>query len=121
MIRFDEWEKLALETAHFGNFQVVQKFVAAGEDNHDLAFDRERLIEVLLQNFHQALTAEKLCLRGLIELIGAELRERSEIAILRHIKTKRAGYLTHGLDLRVATNAADGNTGVDRRANAGVK
>ena len=73
--------------------QIVQVALGAGEDDQDLLFDRQRLILALLQNFHQALAAVELLLRSLVE-IGAELRERRQLAILRQVQTQAAGDLT---------------------------
>ena len=60
-------------------------------------------------------------LRGFIELVRAELRKRRQVAILRHVQAKRASYLAHRFDLRVAAYTADGNSHVNCRADARVK
>ena len=86
-----------------------------GENDRHLLFDRQRLILRLLQNFDQALTAIQLRLRSLIE-IGTELREGRQFAVLREIETQRARHLPHGLDLRVAADAAHRKTHVHGRA-----
>ena len=82
---------------------------------------REGSVLILLQDFGEALAAAELGLSGFVELVGAELRESSEVAILRHVQTQRTSDLAHGLDLRVAADAADGNTDVDSGTNAGVE
>ena len=76
---------------------------------------------ILLKNFREALAAGKLSLSDFIELVGPELRERREFAVLRHVETQRSGNLTHGFDLRVAADAADRNADVDGGTNAGVE
>ena len=40
---------------------------------------------------------------------------------MRHVQSQRAGHLAHGLDLRVAADAAHGNSHVDRGTDAGVE
>ena len=76
---------------------------------------------VLFQNFGQTLAACQLGLRGFIKLVGAELREGSQFAELRHVQTQRASNLPHGLDLRIAADAAHGNTNVDGGTNSGIE
>ncbi len=83
--------------------------------------NRQRHILILLKDFREPLAAGELALRHLVELIGAKLGEGRELAVLRHIETQRTGHLPHGLDLRVAADAADGNTDVDRGAYARVE
>ena len=76
---------------------------------------------ILLQNLRQSLAARQLRLRRLIDLVGAELRESRQVAVLRHIQSQRPGHLAHRLDLRVAANAADRDANVDRGTYAGVE
>src|SRR6185437_15714411 len=121
VIRFDERIELALEAPAFGDFEIVEIAIRTGENNQHLLFDGQRLILILLQDFDQALAAGELRLRGLIELLGAELRERGELAVLREIETKRAGHLAHGLDLRVAADAAYRKADVDGGTNAAIE
>ena len=52
-------------------------------------------------------------LRGLVE-VGAELRERGELAVLREVELQRAGDLLHRLDLRRRADARDREAGVHR-------
>src|SRR6202012_2649012 len=91
------------------------------EDDQNLFFDGQRLVLILFQNFREALTAAKLRLRRFVELIRAELRERCEIAELRHVQSQRAGNLAHRFDLRVAADAADRNADVDGGTNTSVE
>ena len=60
-------------------------------------------------------------MRSLIQLLGAELRERRQVAILRQVQAQSAGHLPHRLDLRIASDAAHGNSGVDRGADAAIE
>ena len=60
-------------------------------------------------------------MRGFIELLGAELSESGEVAILREVETHAAGDLAHGFDLRIAADARNGKADVDRGADAGVE
>src|SRR5260370_16771886 len=83
---------------------VVEKAVRHGEDDHDLLLDGHRLVLRLLQHLYHAGAAGELLLGGLIEL-GAELRERLELAVLRQIEPQASRDLFHGLDLGVASHA----------------
>src|SRR5260370_13029287 len=83
---------------------VVEKAVRHGEDDHDLLLDGHRLGLLLLPPPYHAGAAGELLLGGLIEL-GAELRERLELAVLRQIEPQASRDLFHGLDLGVASHA----------------
>ena len=50
-----------------------------------------------------------------------ELREGRQFAVLRQVQPQRARHLPHGLDLRVAADAAHRESHVDRRADAAVE
>src|ERR1700760_184965 len=89
--------QLFREGANIFHFKIVQIAVGAGKNNHDLLAERERLILVLLQDFHQSLTAIQLGLRCFIK-VRAELRKGRQFTILRQFQLQRAGNLTHGLD-----------------------
>ena len=75
----------------------------------------------MFENFGQPLASRELRLRGLVELIGAELGERREFAVLRKVEPQRPGHLPHGFDLRVAADAAHRKTHVDRGPDAAVE
>ncbi len=109
---FEEFVEFGLERPAVFHRQIVEQTLGRREDDRDLLFDRQRRILRLLQNLDQPLTAIQLRLRRLIE-IGAELREGRQFAILREIEPQRAGHLLHGLDLRVAADAAHRKTHVD--------
>ena len=79
-----------------------------------------RLILRLLQHFGQALAAVELSLGRRVE-VGAELREGGQFAELGQVELHATGDLLHRLDLGIATDAADRETDVDRRANTGVE
>ena len=66
---------------------IVEVTVAAGEDDRHLLFNRHRRVLPLLQHFNPALAAIELLLRRLIQ-VGAELRERRKLAILRQFETQ---------------------------------
>src|SRR4029077_18678844 len=76
---------------------------------------------ILLQDFREPLATGELALRHFVELVGAELRESGKLAVLRHVQPQGTGYLPHGLDLRVAANAAHGDADVDCRTNTSVE
>ena len=117
---FDEAVQLHFERPALLERQIVQEPVGAGVDNQDLLFDRQRRILALLQNLHHAAAARELRRGGFVQ-IRAELREGGQRAILRQIQTQAAGHLPHGLDLRVAADAAHRDTDVDRGPHVGVE
>ncbi len=112
--------ELCLETANIFHAHVIQEAVAAGVDDGDLFFHRHRRIGPLFQNFHPALTAVQLILRGLVE-IGTKLREGFQTAILSQFQAQFAGDGSHRFDLCAAADAAHGKTDVDGRADVRVK
>ena len=57
------------------------------------------------------------CCVGCVE-VGAELRERLQLAELRELELHAAGDLLHRLRLRVRAHARDRDADVDRRADA---
>src|SRR5439155_266830 len=67
----------------------------------------------LLQDLDHALAAGQLLLRRLIEL-GAELRERLELAVLRQVEPQPTRHLLHRLDLRAPSHARHRDSRVDR-------
>src|SRR5438477_1806255 len=79
--------------------QVIEKSLRAGEDRRDLQTDAHRLILALLQNLNETPAAIELILRDLVE-VGAELRERGELAILREVDSQGAGNGAHRANLR---------------------
>src|SRR5216684_3632918 len=121
MIRFDELQELALKAANFRDRHVVQCAARSDVNAEDLFFRGERRVLILLQDFREALAARELRLRDFVELIGTELRESGEFAVLRHVQAQSASHLAHGLDLGVAADAADGDAYVDGRTNAAVE
>ncbi len=111
VVRLDERDTSRVRSGGIPTRSISSRnLIRAGKNNQNLLFNRQRLVLILLQDFHQALAAGQLRLRGLIQLLGAELREGGEVAILREIQAQRAGNLAHGLDLRVAAHAAHGDT-----------
>ena len=87
---------------------------------HDLLRHRQRLVLRLLQDLDQARAAIELLLRRLVE-VGAELRERRQLAVLREVETQRARDLPHRLDLRGAADARHRVADVDGGTHARVE
>ena len=81
---------------------------------------RAAAVLALLEDLDQPLAAVELRLRRLVE-VGAELRERRQLAVLREDEAQRARDLLHRLDLRVAADARHRDADVHRRADAGVE
>src|SRR5580658_3391552 len=96
--RLDEPVEIDFVRPELGERDGVEIPVGAGEDDRDLALDRQRLVLRLLQDLDQPRAAGELRLRGFIE-VAAELRERRELSVLRQVEPQRAGNLTHGPDL----------------------
>src|SRR5262245_61591307 len=94
----DETIEFFFKLANLVHWKIIQVSIGSSEQNGDLLLDRNWSILTLLQNFHQARTAIQLLLRRFVEF-RAELREGGQRAILRQFQTKRAGDLTHCLDL----------------------
>ena len=66
---------------------LVEVAVGPGEEAHHLLLDRHRDVLALLQELDQARSPAQLLLRGLVE-VGAELRERLELAVLRKFEAE---------------------------------
>ena len=96
---------------------VVEPPVDAGVDRDHLLLGRPRLVLRLVQRRDHPLAAGESALGGRVEL-GAELRERLELAVLREVEAKAPGDLLHRLRLRVPTDAGYGRADVDRRPHA---
>ena len=79
----------------------------------DLLLDRHRRVQRLLQQLDEPVAALELRLRHRVEL-GAERRERLELAELREVELQRSGDRLHRLDLRGATDAGHRDADVDR-------
>ncbi len=99
---------------------AVEVAVRRGERLDHLVLDGERRALALVQRLHEPLAARERALRVGVE-VGAELRERLQLAVLRQLELDLAGDLLHRRDLRVAADAGDGDADVDRRAHAGVE
>ena len=108
------------EVPHLIDRQIVEHAAGSGEDGDDLLRERQGRELRLLQQFHQALAAIELLLRGLVE-IAAELRECRQFAVLREFEFQRSGHLPHGFDLRAAADAAYRKSDVHRGAHALVE
>ena len=67
---------------------VVEVALDAGEDRGDLLLERPRRVLRLVQRRHHPLAAGERLARGLVEL-GAELRERLELAVLGEVERRR--------------------------------
>ena len=113
--RVDERVQLALVAPERLDRQVVGEAAGHGEEDEDLLLDRQRLVLPLLEQLGHARAARQLLLGRLVE-VGAELRERRQLAVLRELEAQLAGDLLHRRDLRGAADAADRDADVDGRA-----
>src|SRR5882762_10216904 len=94
--------------------KIIQIPLGTRIDDHDLLFERHRLVLALLEDLHEAAAAIELVLRALIQ-VAAELREGRQLAILRQTETQAAGDRLHRLGLRVAADTTYRDTHVDGR------
>ena len=78
---------------------------------------REGLVLRLLEQLDQARAAGELRLRRGVE-VGAEGRERLQLAVLREVEAQAAGHLLHRLELGRAADAGHRDADVDGRADA---
>ena len=109
-----------LEVRDLRQFQIVQVALGSGEDDRDLLLDSERRVLLLLEQFHQAVSAMQLLLRGLVE-VRTKLRECRQRSVLGEVEAQGAGDRFHRLDLRVAADAANRDADIDRRADVRVE
>ncbi len=109
-----------LEFADLLHRDVVEETAGAGEQDRNLLLDLHGRVLVLLQQLGHPLTLLELRQRLLVE-VGAEGRERGQLAVLGEVKAEAAGDLAHGLDLGCATDPGHRGTGVDGGADAGVE
>ena len=112
--------RLAVELGDAVGVDAVQVAVGRGVEHRDLVLDRHRLALALVERLHEPLAAGQRALRVRVE-VGAELRERLEVAVLGELDLELAGHLLHRRDLRVAAHARHRDADVDGRAHAGVE
>ncbi|MNI82532.1 hypothetical protein D3C73_1392550 [compost metagenome] len=120
MLTLHEGQEFGLKTTNIGNCDVIQVALYCRIKTDDLLFNRQRLVDALLQDFHHTGTAGQTSLRRLVE-VGTELGERLKLAVLCQIQTERTGNLLHRLDLSGAPYPGYGDTYVDRRTLTGVE
>src|SRR5947209_5133636 len=116
----DVVEELALEPADVLDRDVVELPRRAGPDRDDLPLDRERVVLRLLEQLDEPRATLELRLRRLVE-VGAERRERLQLAELREVQAQPAGDRLHRLDLRVAADPGHRDADVDGGADTGVE
>ena len=75
--------------------EVVEEALVAGEDDGDLLLDGHGVEAALVEHLDHALAARQRPLGDLVE-VGAELRERLQLAVLGQVELQAAG------DLRMA-------------------
>src|ERR1700730_14158607 len=110
-------EQAILELAHLVDRKRIEVAVGAGPDHHDLLFHLQRRELRLLQKFGEARAAVEQALGGSVK-IGAELRERRHLAVLRELALDPAGDLFHRLGLRRRSDPRHRKADVDRGPNA---
>ena len=106
-----------LEGAHAVDRDRIEIAVHAGVDHAGLLFHLERRELRLLQQLGQARAARQQALRRRVE-VGAELRERRHLAVLRKLALDAAGDLLHRLGLRRRADARHREADVHRRTDA---
>jgi hypothetical protein len=83
--------------------------------------ERLRLELRLLEQLREPRAPLELPPRGRIQILGAELREGLQLAVLGEVEPQRAGDGLHRLRLRVAAHARDGDADVCGRPLPGVE
>ena len=106
-----------LERAHAIHRNRIEIAVDAGVDHDDLLFHLQRRELRLLQQLGQARAARQQPLRRRVE-VGAELRERRHLAVLRKLALDAARDLLHRLGLRRRADARHREADVHGRADA---
>src|SRR6185437_4509855 len=82
--------QLLLEPGDLSGRDVVEVALVAGVDRDDLLLGRPRVVLRLVQGRDHLLAARQRLLRRAVEL-GAELRERLELAVLGEVEAQAAG------------------------------
>src|SRR5262245_41324506 len=113
-------QQTLLERAHPIHRQRIEIAVDAGVDDDDLLLHLERRELRLLQELGQARAAIEQALGCGVD-IGAELRERRHLAVLRQLALDAAGHLLHGLGLRRRADARHREADVHGRTDALVE
>src|SRR5690625_7755224 len=101
MLQIQAFDKRGFEFANSINRNPVEQSFCGHIDDGYLLGNTLRLVLALLQDLDEAFAAPKLVLRRGVE-IGAELRERLQLAVLRKVETQRTRHRSHRLDLRAA-------------------
>ena len=95
--------------------------VVPAQIGHDLPLDRERrVLAGCLSSSTSRAPRSSCALGGLVE-VGAERRERLELAVLRQVEPQRPATALHRLGLGVAADPGHRDTDVDGRPDAGVE
>src|SRR5690625_5431934 len=98
MLQIQAFDKRGFEFANSINRNPVKQSFCGHIDDGYLLGNTLRLVLALLQDLDEAFAAPKLVLRRGVE-IGAELRERLQLAVLRKVKAMRSVSGTLRLDL----------------------
>ena len=113
-------QQALLECLHTVDRERIEIAVDAGIDDDDLLFHLQRRELRLLEQLGQPRAAVEQALRGGVE-VGAELRERGHLTVLRELALDAAGDLLHRLGLRRRADARHREADVHRRADALVE
>jgi hypothetical protein len=119
-VRRDLLDQRRLERLHPRHVDLVEVAVGGRPDDRDLLGEPDRLVLGLLEHLDQPVAPVELRLRRLVQ-VGAERRERLQLAELREVEPERAGDLLHRLGLRVAADPGDRDADVDGRPDALVE
>src|SRR6516162_6224419 len=117
MLAAQRSKQAIFERAHAIDRYSVEVAVDAGIDGADLLFHLQRRELRLLEEFRQPRATGEQALRGRVE-VGAELRERGHLAVLRELALDAAGDLLHRLGLRRGADARHREPDVHGRTDA---
>src|SRR5262245_29803379 len=120
MLRAYQHQQAVFERAHSIDRDRVEIGVDAGKDDDDLLLHLERGKLRLLEQLGQPRAAVEKALGSGIE-VGAELRERRHLTVLRELAFDAAGDFFHGLGLRGGADARHREADVHGRPDALVE
>lgn len=102
------------------DIEMIQISVDSGVNRADLLFERDRRIDILLQQFDHPLPSLELGTGVLVE-VGSELRECFKLTVLRKRKLQASRYLLHGFRLSRSSDSGDRESYVDRRLHSRIE
>src|ERR1700761_6261285 len=120
VLRLQVITQALFERQHLRDFQIVEVTVVRSEQRDSQFPHLQRLILRLLEQFWYAAAGLHLLAGGFVE-VRRELRERSQLTILRQVGTDTARQLLHDLRLSRTAHTRHRHAGVNCRADTCVE